>query len=100
MPEPYYPKHKNAYRLSDVARNNDVIKVRCRYCKHARLFEVADLIEVFGDVDVDDVGVKMKGCRLCRSTFHTLDVDAVSRSAREARGVKWRKRVLVWKDVG
>lgn len=100
MPEPYWPKHrkKNSFTLSDAGRNNDVIKVSCRYCKRARLYETGDLIEAFGDIEVDDVIVKMHECRQCRSSFHSLDVSAIGRRDRAARGIIRRKRVLVWRD--
>lgn len=98
MPEPYWPKRKGTFKLSDAGRNNDVIKVRCRYCKRERLYETRDLIEAFGDIEVDDVGERMRECLRCRSSFHLFDVDAIGRRDRAAQGVIRRKRVLVWRD--
>jgi len=55
MPEPYWPKKKGSYRLSDAAKNNQYAKLRCRYCKAERYFLVTELRTAFGDIEWDDV---------------------------------------------
>lgn len=55
MPEPYWPKRKGAYRLSDAEKNARYARVRCGYCKMTRYFLVRELRVAFGDVQVDDV---------------------------------------------
>ncbi|MGE0282962.1 MAG: hypothetical protein AB7P20_20425 [Rhizobiaceae bacterium] len=62
MPEPYWPKRKGSYKLSDADRNGVLVHVRCPYDKRQRLYVVADLIKAFGDMEVDDLDRKFK-CR-------------------------------------
>ena len=67
MPEPYWPKRKGSYRLSDAERsNNRYASIRCTYCKRQRYYSVADLRTAFGDVECDDV-IHVAGlhCRNC-----------------------------------
>lgn len=102
MPEPYWPKFwkKNAFTLIDVGKHGFLVKVSCRYCKRARLFETADLVETFGDIDVDDLAERLKRCNGCKKTL-TLDVGIVSRTDREAETLTRRrlvKRRPVWRD--
>ena len=57
MPEPYWPKSKSSYRLSDAQRAGHCrhAKVRCTYCKRTVFFQLDELQKVYGDVEVDDV---------------------------------------------
>lgn len=67
MPEPYWPKRKGSYRLSDAERsNNRYASIRCTYCKRQRYYSVTDLRTAFGDVECDDV-IHVAGlhCRNC-----------------------------------
>ncbi|OHV87899.1 hypothetical protein ORS3428_03735 [Mesorhizobium sp. ORS 3428] len=36
------------------------MRVRCRYCKRQHNYAPSDLIQVFGDVDVDSLAYRMK----------------------------------------
>ena len=55
MPEPYYPKRKTTYRLSDAEKSDRFASIRCTYCKRQRYYFVADLKTAFGDVECDDL---------------------------------------------
>lgn len=68
MPEPYWPKRKGSFRLSDAARDvrDPYASIRCTYCKRQRYYTVADLLTAFGDIECDDV-IRVAGlrCRRC-----------------------------------
>jgi hypothetical protein len=102
MPEPYWPKRKGAYTLSMAERNRTLVRVRCPYCKRVAHYHPVDLIEIYGDIEVDDLMRRMK----CEAGNHaTLDVRCISPSASEAVGIKVRRltgillqRVPLWKE--
>ncbi len=64
MPEPYWPKHQNAYLLSSAHANGSLLRIECRRCRVTRFFVPSDLARVFGDIEVDDVARKMR-CEKC-----------------------------------
>ncbi len=103
MPEPYWPKHKNAFRLSDAGRNQTIIRVRCRYCKRTAHYNPVDLIVIFGDVEVDDLMEKMR-CEGGRG-HGRLNVECISPAGSDAVGLKIRRlesiqlrRVPIWRE--
>lgn len=103
MPEPYWPKRKNAFHLSDADRNHTIIRVRCRYCKRTAYYNPVDLIVVFGDVEVDDLMDKMR-CERGRDHGRLL-VECISPSAADAVGMKIRRldsiqlrRIPIWRE--
>ena len=49
MPEPYWPKRKGGYYLSDAKANGMLIRIACTYDKHERWYEPADLKKAYGD---------------------------------------------------
>ncbi|MBO6539869.1 MAG: hypothetical protein JJ969_10755 [Rhizobiaceae bacterium] len=105
MPEPYWPKKKGTFSLSDVHRLGHLLRISCRYCKTLRHFTPDDLRRVFGDIEVDDVIYQMR-CSECRKT-HTLDVEMVSPSAAERQRITLRRvdkidyvRRVTWRDEG
>lgn len=66
MPEPYYPKRKGTYRLSNAAKCDTLACIWCTYCKRRRYYLIADLITAFGDVECDDlVSVAKLHCHKC-----------------------------------
>lgn len=101
MPEPYWPKTK-IYPLSSLNDGMRLVRVACRYCKKVHNYRPDDLIQIFGDVDVDSLMHRMK----CENGDHgTLDVNAFSPSGREAVGLRIRRlvalkihRVPVWRE--
>jgi hypothetical protein len=102
MPVPYWSKKKD-YPLSNL---NDggirFVRVACRYCKRSHTYRPEDLIQIFGDVDVDSLSLRMK----CENGDHgLLHVEAFSPSGREAVGLRIRRlvaikihRVPVWRE--
>lgn len=78
-----------------------LVRCRCNYCKRADYYFPEDLIQVFGDVDVDSLMDRMH-CEKCKSR---LDVLAVHPSGQELVGLRIRRlvyikvhRVPVWRD--
>jgi len=60
MPEPYWPK-KGDYPLSKLnAGGIMLVRVTCRYCKRTHNYRPDDLIQIFGDMDVDSLMTRMK----------------------------------------
>lgn len=103
MPERYWPK-KGDYCLSNLNDGMRLVRVRCPYCKRTHNYFAHDLIQIFGDVDVDSLMHRMK-CERCGPSSGTLDVDIFAPTGREAVGLKIRrliriefKRVPVWKE--
>ena len=103
MPEPYWPKHKNGYHLTQADRNRTLVQVRCAYCKRVAHYHPVDLIEIYGDVEVDDLMVKMR-CEAGKD-HGRLDVRCVSPSAEEMQGIRLRRligiqlrRIPIWKE--
>jgi hypothetical protein len=102
MPEPYWPKKKD-YPLSQLNTGGmRLVRVRCRYCKRAHNYFPTDLIQIFGDVDVDSLMHRMK----CENGDHgSLDVTSISPTGSEAVGLRIRRlvalkiqRIPIWRD--
>lgn len=100
MPEGYAPKRK-PYPLSNLQR--DLVRVTCRYCKRSHAYRPDDLIQIFGDVDVDSLMDRMT----CENdpAHGRLDVKRFSPIGSEAVGLKIRRlvslkirRVPVWRE--
>lgn len=92
MPEPYWIKHKHAYTLSMAERNRTVIRVHCAYCKRTAYYHPVDLMEIYGDLEVDDLMERMR----CENGDHgSLDVKCLSPSAEEMQGIKLRRLVAI-----
>jgi hypothetical protein len=105
MPEPYWPKHKNAYLLSDAESNGSVAFMRCRYCKIERYYLLADLRKLFGNIECDDVTDKQVWrCSNCRKT-RTVVMTLAYLSAAQKQGMTLRRldrieyvRKVFWRD--
>ncbi|NGO56201.1 hypothetical protein [Allomesorhizobium camelthorni] len=102
MPEPYWPKKKD-YLLSNLNDGRQMVRVRCCYCRRTHNYFPSDLIQIFGDVDVDSLMCRMK-CEGCNSPG-SIRVDAFSPTGSEAVGLRVRRlvaikiqRVPVWRD--
>lgn len=99
MPEPYKSK---PFPLSNLNDSRQLVRVRCAYCKRAHNYFPSDLIQIFGDVDVDSLVGRMK----CEAGDHGfVNVEAFFPSGREAVGLKIRRlvaikirRVPVWRE--
>jgi len=105
MPEPYWPKSKHSYTLSMAERNGSMAYMRCRYCKVGRYYLLADLRELLGDIDCDDVTDRhLWRCEGCNKT-RTVVLELVYPSATEKQSMTVRRlarikvtRVPVWRD--
>lgn len=103
MPEPYWPK-KGDYPLSRLNEHLQLVRVRCAYCKRVHNYRPDDLIQIFGDVDVDSLMLRMK-CETGGEDHGMLQVSAFSPTGREAVGLRIRRlvalkiqRVPVWRE--
>lgn len=103
MPEPYWPKRKGAYLLSDAHALGHLARIECRYCKIARLYSLDDLRQVLGNIEVDDVAHAMR-CQKCGEK-RTLRIDTILPGATERQGMIIRKlekiyyvRRATWRD--
>ena len=102
MTETYGPKRRD-YPLSNLNDTLRLVRVRCRYCKRSHNYFPSDLIQIFGDVDVDSLTHRMT----CEggADHGRLDVEAFSPNGREAVGLRIRRlvalkinRVPVWRE--
>jgi hypothetical protein len=99
MPSPYRTK---PYPLSNLNQGLQVVRVSCSYCKRSHVYRPDDLIQIFGDVDVDSLMYRMR----CENGDHgSLDVKAFHPTGSEAVGLRIRrlvaiklKRVPVWRE--
>jgi hypothetical protein len=80
----------------------DLLRVRCTSCKLTHVYHPADLLQIFGDVDVDSLMGRMscEGCGL-----KGMDVRIFLPSGSERVGLKIRKlvsikikRIPVWRE--
>jgi hypothetical protein len=102
MPEQYNLKRK-PYPLSNLITHMSLVRVTCRYCKRAHCYRPEDLIQIFGDVDVDSLMERMK----CENggDHGVLDVKSFAPSGADAVGLRIRRlvaikmvRVPVWRE--
>lgn len=101
MPEPYRKRDFPLSRLNEGGRQ--YVRIKCTYCKREHVYMPDDLIQVFGDVDVDSLSDRMK-CEGCNDRG-TLDVRAISPTGSDAVGMRLRrlvaikiKHVPVWRE--
>jgi len=83
----------------------EFVRVRCAYCKRLHNYYPTDLIQLFGDVDVDSLAVRMVCENATTGTHGYLDVSRLVPTAGEAVGLKIRKlvaikirRIPVWRE--
>lgn len=99
MPEPYKSK---PFPLSSLNDGRRLVRVSCAYCRRAHHYYPSDLIEIFGDVDVDSLMRRMK----CEAGDHGfMRVEAVYPSGKESVGLKIRRlvsikirRIPIWRE--
>lgn len=103
MPEGYGPKKKD-YPLSNLTDGTRLVRVTCRYCKRRHNYFPDDLIQIFGDVDVDSLAYRMK-CERAGCESGTLDIYAFHPTGMEAVGLRIRRlvalkiqRVPIWRE--
>jgi hypothetical protein len=81
-----------------------LVRVTCRYCKRSHNYFPNDLIQIFGDVDVDSLMSRMT-CEQGGRDHGRLDVENFSPTGREAVGLRIRRlvalkiqRIPVWRE--
>ena len=80
------------------------MRVTCHYCKRSHGYYPDDLIQIFGDIDVDSLMGRMR----CEAGDHgPMDVRGFVPTGSEAVGLRIRRlvalkirRVSVWRDGG
>lgn len=84
-------------------RNRTLIRIRCAYCKRVAHYHPIDLLEIYGDVEVDSLMRRMR-CEVGKD-HGDMDVRCISPSAEEAQGMKVRRltgviltRVPIWTE--
>jgi hypothetical protein len=100
MPEPYWPKRKGSYTLADSARNGAYLRAECRYCKTVHFYLPADMKEVCGDVQVDDVKFRCETCGdrdIRPSEYHPPIAELQTMTIRRLEKIYFQRRV-VWRD--
>lgn len=97
------PNKSKPFPLSNLNEGRQLVRVRCAYCRRTHHYFPSDLIQIFGDVDVDSLMRRMK-CE-ANSDHGFLRVDAVYPSGMEAVGLKIRhlvsikiRREPVWRE--
>lgn len=101
MPETYGPKRK-PFPLSNLNEHRQLVRVRCACCKRLHNYRPDDLIQIFGDVDVDSLSHRMT----CEGGDHGfLEVKSFVPTGSEAVGLRIRrlvaikmKRVPIWSE--
>jgi hypothetical protein len=96
------PNRHRIYPLSALNQSRSLVRVACRYCKRAHNYYPDDLIQIFGDVDVDSLMSRMR----CEAGDHgRLDVSSFLPTGSESAGLRIRRlvaikirRVPVWRD--
>lgn len=105
MPEPYWPKKKGSYKLSDAAKNTDLARLRCRYCKAERFYLLTELKTAFGNVECDDVTyLNTWRCLRCKQK-DTIEFDLPRLTPQDRQKVRLRRldgifyvRKVTWRD--
>ena len=101
MPQPNQAK---PYPLSNLNDARDLVAVRCAYCKREHAYYPTDLMQLFGDVDIDSLAVRMT-CEAVPGGHGALQVSRIFSGSREMLGRRIRrlvaikvKRIPVWRE--
>jgi hypothetical protein len=92
MPDLPPRRRKLIWLLSSAHDAGQLVRVSCHRHDDARYYRPADLIQIFGDVDVNRLDQSMK-CELCGR--QDLDIDVRLPSAMERDRIKVRRLVEI-----
>ena len=90
MPETY---KREPSPLSNLIRTGQLVRMRCGFCRRTLHYRAEDLIQLYGDVDVDSLLGRLR-CE-AGADHGTLDVRAVFVTGAEAVGLKVRRLVSI-----
>ncbi len=103
MPEQYYPKRKGAFTLSHASQHGALIRVTCKRHNNTRYYRPGDLLQLFGDVPVDDLEYRMR-CEQCEpgsrpevEPAYPSIAELEAMTVRRLDGVRWVRRIT-WRD--
>lgn len=86
------PNKARPFPLSNLVDHLSLVRITCTYCKRSHAYRPDDLIQIFGDVDVDSLAHRMT----CEGGNHgTLDVRAFRPVGAEAVGLRVRRLVAI-----
>lgn len=102
MPEQYHKRkwrHRPAFGLEAAGEFGNLLKVKCRTCRRTRYFIPADLVELYGDHEVDDITFTCTPCGTNRMVVVSLHSPApgdwgsidVWRPLPPVEVIKWRR---------
>lgn len=92
MPDMPPRRRKIIWLLSEAHASGQLVRVSCRCRAGDRYYEPADLIQIFGDVDVNRLDRTMK-CERCGR--QELDVDVRLPAAMDRAKIKVRRLVEI-----
>lgn len=98
------PNRTTPFPLSKLNDARELVLVSCAYCKREHAYYPTDLMQLFGDVDVDSLALRMT-CESVRGGHGTMRVERIFSGSREMVGKKTRrlvaiqiKRVPIWRE--
>jgi hypothetical protein len=93
MPDRPPRRRKLIWLLSEAHASGQLVRVSCRRHDDARYYQPADLIQIFGGVDVNQLDRAMK-CERCGQRDN-IDVDVRLPSGMELDKIKVRRLVEI-----
>nr|WP_246441701.1 hypothetical protein [Aminobacter aganoensis] len=98
------PNRTTPFSLSKLNDARELVLVSCAYCKREHAYYPTDLMQLFGDVDVDSLAAQMT-CESVRGGHGFLRVQRIFSGSREMVGKKIRRlvsikfrRIPVWRE--
>lgn len=88
------PNRTTPFPLSRLNDARDLVSVSCAYCKREHTYYPTDLMQLFGDVDVDSLSGRMR-CESVAGGHGFMRVERVFSGSREMVGKKIRRLVAI-----
>ena len=88
------PNRTTPFPLSKLNDARDLVSVSCGYCKREHTYYPTDLMQLFGDVDVDSLAGRMR-CESVAGGHGSMRVERVFSGSREMVGKKIRRLVAI-----
>lgn len=91
------------YPLSRMVEHRLLLRVQCHSCRRVSYYRPEDVIQLFGDVDVNSLQRRIK-CGRCRSN-NFLHIETFQPAGSDLSGIRVRRlvgikllRVPIWKE--